>query len=51
MFFLRDLKEEGIIITKWTKGNKTPVDVFTNNLSGPAFEKCIEHFIGDDILW
>ena len=33
---------------KWLKGSENPVDMFTNNLSGPAFEKCARTFVGDD---
>ena len=48
MFFLRDMKEAGIIKTKWLKGDKNPVDMFTKNLAGPAFQKCAKVFVGDD---
>ena len=48
MFFLRDMKEAGIIKTKWLKGDKNPVDMFTKNLAKPAFQKCAKVFVGDD---
>ena len=48
MFFLRDLKEAGVIDIKWLKGNENPVDLFTKNLAGPAFNKCAKMFVGDD---
>ena len=48
MFFLRDLKEAGIIKTVWTKGSENPVDMFTKNLAGPAFQKCAKVFVGED---
>ena len=48
MFFLRDMKEEGVIKTVWTKGKDNPVDMFTKNLTGPLFQKCAKVFVGDD---
>ena len=48
MFFLRELKEAGILLIKWLKGSENPVDLFTKNLSGPAFEKCARAFVGED---
>ena len=48
MFFLRELKEAGVLLTKWMRGDENPVDMFTKNLSGPAFEKCARTFVGDD---
>ncbi len=48
MFFLRDLKENGIITTKWRKGTENPVDLFTKNLAGPEFDKCCKTFCGMD---
>ena len=48
MFFLRDMKEEGIIKTMWIKGDENPVNMFTKNLAGSAFQKCAEVFVGKD---
>jgi hypothetical protein len=48
MFFLRDLKEAGILEIKWTKGVDNPADLFTKNLAGPAFNKFAKIFVGDD---
>ena len=47
-FFLRELKEEGLIITNWIKGGDNPVDLFTKNLSRGPYEKCIKTFVGED---
>jgi hypothetical protein len=38
-WFLRDLKEEGIIEVKWIAGDNNRADLFTNNLQSPLFEK------------
>ena len=48
MFFLRDLKEAGIIETKWIKGTENLVDMFTKNLGGPDYNKCAKTFVGED---
>ena len=47
-FFLREMKETGIIDAKWLRGHENPMDMFTKNLSGPAFDKCAKTFIGVD---
>jgi hypothetical protein len=48
MYFLRELKEEGIIITKWIKGEENTSDIFTKNLPRKPFEKHISKFVGRD---
>eukprot|EP00957_Ditylum_brightwellii_P022504 1698134-Ditylum_brightwellii.AAC.1 len=48
MFFLMDLKEAGVLTIKWLKGDENPVDTFTNNLAGPAYNKCAKFFVGED---
>eukprot|EP00957_Ditylum_brightwellii_P099875 7610697-Ditylum_brightwellii.AAC.1 len=48
MFFLHDLKEARIIEVHWLKGDENPVDLFTKNLAGPAFNKCAKVFVGED---
>ena len=47
-FFLRGLKEEGFVNTVWLRGTENPVDMFTKNLAGPAFNKCAPTFVGYD---
>ena len=44
--FLRELKESKIMDTRWIKGTKNKADVFTKNLDGPVFEKCIKALVG-----
>ena len=44
MFFLRDLKEKEILKVVWKKGINNTVDVFTKNLMGPDFTKCLNDF-------
>ena len=48
MFFIGDMKEAGIIKTVWLRRTENPVDLFTKNLAGPAFQKCARVFVGDD---
>ena len=46
--FLRKLKEAGIIRVIWTSTHDNEADIFTKNLPGPAFEKHIKNFVGED---
>ena len=48
MFFLRELKEAGLIECFWKKGDDMTSDVFTKNLAGPLYEKHISAFVGKD---
>jgi hypothetical protein len=48
MNFLRELKEEGLIVTDWISGKSNSSDLFTKNLAGPAFEKHSTQFVGMD---
>jgi hypothetical protein len=43
------LKETKIIDIRWIKGSENDADVFTKNLDGPAFEKCIKTLVGQDV--
>ena len=46
--FLRELKEEGILIVKWTPGATNVADLFTKNLAGPLFEEFTQVFVKKD---
>ena len=46
--FLRELKESKIMDIHWVKGTENDTDVFTKNLDGPAFKKCIKTLVGYD---
>lgn len=46
--FLRELKEEGILIIKWVSTDENEADLFTKNLDGPLFAKFAKAFVGDD---
>jgi hypothetical protein len=47
-YFLRELKEEGIIVTKWLSGKDMSSDLFTKNLARPLFEKHTRVYVGED---
>ena len=47
-WFLRQLKEEGLIETSWLPGVENEADLFTKNLPGPAFNKHTSRFCGKD---
>ncbi len=34
---------------RWIKGTENETDVFTKNLDGPAFGKCIKNLVGQDV--
>ena len=44
--FLRNMKEAGIIKTVWLSGDENSVDMFTQNLAGPEFQRCAKVFVG-----
>ncbi len=46
--FLRELKEEGILVVKWIPTETNDSDIFTKNLDGPLFRKFAKVYIGDD---
>ena len=48
MYFLRELKEAGIIHTVWLCGDDMSSDLFTKNLARPQFEKHTQTFCGND---
>jgi hypothetical protein len=47
-YFLRELKEQGIIKTVWLSGLEMPSDLFTKNLARPLFEKHVRVYCGTD---
>jgi hypothetical protein len=48
MHFLRELKEEGVIVCDWVSGDDNSADLFTKNLPGKAFDKHTRTFVGHD---
>ncbi len=46
-FFLRELKENGIIHTVWCPGDEMSSDLFTKNLGGELFNKHSETYCGE----
>lgn len=48
MFFLLDLHEEGVIKVNWKRENDNSVDMFIENLVGPALNKYAKIFVGED---
>jgi hypothetical protein len=47
-YFLRELKEAGLIICEWCKGDDMSSDIFTKNCSGVLFDKHIQKFVSYD---
>jgi hypothetical protein len=47
-YFLRELKEENLILTTWVPGDKMSSDLFTKNLERPLFERHTQVYCGQD---
>ena len=47
-YFLRELKENGLMVFRWISGNDNSMDLFTKNLPNPAFSKHVGHFCTDE---
>ena len=47
-YFLRELKEKGIIESRWISGNDNSTDLFTKNLPNPLFTKHASYYCTDD---
>ena len=47
-YYLRELKEAGILKVQWKSGDQMTSDIFTKNLAGPLFEKHGYKFYGED---
>ena len=47
-YYLRELKEAGILKVQWKSGDQMTSDIFAKNLAGPLFEKHGSEFYGED---
>ena len=47
-YFLRELKEQNVILTRWISGDNMCSDYLTKNLPGAVFERHIRPFVGED---
>jgi hypothetical protein len=47
-YFLRELKEQGIVVTTWLAGVLMSSDLFTKNLARPLFEQHASVYVGHD---
>ena len=46
--FLRELKDLGLLLTKFVPGDLNDADIFTKNTTGPIFERHLPNFVGID---
>ena len=46
--FMRELKENKIIVPKWMAGENLSADLFTKNLGGPDFRRHGKEYVGHD---
>ena len=47
-FYLRELKDEGLMVIRHVPGADNEADIFTKNVPGDIFEKHIPKFVGLD---
>jgi hypothetical protein len=47
-YFLRELKEEGVVNVEWIPTAENSSDLFTKNLAGPSFNKHVAVYCGAD---
>ena len=46
--FMRELKENKIIMPKWVAREKLSADLFAKNLGGPDFRRHCKEYVGND---
>ena len=47
-FFLRELKEQGLLVIKHVPGDENDADIFTKNVTPAVFEKHLPLYVGKD---
>ena len=47
-YFIRDLREAGIVKIEWISGETNPSDIHTKNVSGPDLNKHLPNLVGND---
>jgi hypothetical protein len=47
-FFLRELKEQGLLVIKHVPGSENDADIFTKNVTTSIFEKHLPLYVGKD---
>jgi hypothetical protein len=47
-FFLRELKEKGLLVIKHVPGNENDADIFTKNVTASIFKKHLPLYVGKD---
>ena len=44
--YLRELKEQGIMVYQWVSGDENDADMHIKNLPGPLLESIVEYTLG-----
>ena len=47
-YFLRELKDQGILVVWYVPGDRNDADIFTKNTTAGIFERHIPVFVGED---
>ena len=46
--FLRELKEDSVVVVKWTSNTRMSSDIFTKNVGGSDLRKHMKAYVGED---
>ena len=46
--YLRELKEEGLLVINWISGDDNNADIFTKNTSAAVFNRHLPMYVGKD---
>jgi len=47
-YYLREWKEQGVMLVKWKPGTENSSDLYTKNLARKSFEKPARAYVGND---
>ena len=47
-YFLRELKEAGLLLVKQKSGNEMTINILTNNCTGPIFNHHLNTFVSEE---
>jgi hypothetical protein len=48
MYFLRELKDDGLLVIRHISGADNDADIFTKNTTAAVFNKHVVKFVGND---
>jgi hypothetical protein len=48
MYFLQELKDQGMLVIRHIPGDNNDADIFTKNTTATVFNKHVVNFVGND---